>query len=312
MRKFNYSIIALALLVWACGGTPTQPQEPREPQAGEGVVQLPLTSTGADGQRYRLVGATFIITGTQSATIADTSADTVRLPLIAGTYTIRLEGPWRMERVEAPGQPVPASLISPNPMAFSLEEGQTRNVRFLFKLPGNGTADVGFTVDTGGWFRGTLNFEQMPPEPENSLASLVGTSVPFVISWGTAEVSRVDEFGTKSLYVEAGLPTVQFGGPYSELLHDRIAPALQTGALGFSLSTTPDGLTTFSGFDLIAEPNGAFALHIEDLPPFPGVLDAEGFPAARPFDFESFVSLTNHGPQDGHVFGMAAVNASVQ
>lgn len=309
MRKFNYSIIALAMLVWACGGSPTQPQEP---QAGEGVVQLPLTSTGPDGQSYRLVGATFAITGTQSATITDTSTDVVNVPLVAGNYTIQLEGEWHIERVDAPGQALPASLISPNPMAFSLEEGQTRSVRFLFKLPGNGNADVGFTVDTGGWFTGTLAFGPMPPDPQNSLASLAGTSVPFAISWSTATVVRANEGGEKVLYVEAGFPTVQFGGPYSELLHDRIAPALQKSPLGFHVRATHGGSISFSGFELMPIEGEPFRLHLEPVMSVPGVLDAEGFPATRPFNFESIFNLTTFGPLVGYSNGIATVNASVQ
>ncbi|MFP2926866.1 hypothetical protein ACLESO_17035 [Pyxidicoccus sp. 3LG] len=312
MRKFNCSVIALALLVWACGGASST--EKLEPLPNEGVLQLPLTTTSTDGQRYRLVGATFAITGTQSLNITDTSADTVAVPLPAGTYSIRLEGQWRLERVEAPGQTVLASLMSPNPTAFSLAEGETRSVRFLFKVPGNGTADVGFTVDSGGWLSGTFDFEPLPePVPENSLSVLAGTSVPFIISWDTATLTRDSSFGERHLRVATGPITVQFGGAYSELLHDRLAPALQgSGPLQFSLFAFPYGEVEFSGLEMHPQPGGQFELIMQDALVGSAVLDSEGFPAARPFDFEAPIELMRLGQEYGYVRGTARMNASAR
>ncbi len=312
MRKLNFSAVVMAVLMMACGGAPS-PQEPREPQAGEGVVQLPLITTSADGQRYRLVGATFAITGTQSATITDTSLDTVSVPLPAGNYSIRLEGNWSIERVDAPGQPVQASLISPNPMAFSLSERETRAVRFLFKVPGHGTADVGFTVDTGGWFKGTLNFYPMDPNsPDNALASLGGTNVPFMISWSTATVTRSTMGSDKALNVNAGPLTIQFGGPYSELLHDRIAPALQSVPLYFDIIAMNDGRLFFTGFNLEQFQGERFGLRMEAPMYFTGALDADGYPAPRPFNVEAPVTLRKMGFPGGAVSGMASMNASAE
>ncbi|MCP3137974.1 hypothetical protein [Pyxidicoccus xibeiensis] len=311
MRKFNCSVIALALLVWACGGASST--EPREPLAHEGVIQLPLTTTSADGQRYRLVGATFAITGTQSLNITDTSVDTLSVPLPAGPYSIRLEGEWRIERVEAPGQTVPASLMSPNPMAFSLLEGETRTVRFLFKVPGNGTADVGFTVDSGGWLSGTFDFDPLPqPEPFNTLGELAGRSVPFIISWNTATVTRVG--GPRGFEVRTGPITVQFGGPYSELLHDRLAPSFeQGGPINFSLLAFEYGEVMFIPWAFHSRESENYELGLESVDVTSGGLDAEGYPSLRPVNFETPFRLMQVTPDNfGRAEGTVRVNLSVR
>ncbi|WP_164001915.1 hypothetical protein [Pyxidicoccus caerfyrddinensis] len=318
MLKFNFSAIAIALLMAACGGAPSTQQEPREPQAGEGVLQLPLTSTTSEGQRYRLVGATFAITGPQSVNITDTSPDTVSVPLPAGAYSIRLEGQWHLERADAPGQSVQASLISPNPMAFSLDEGQARAVRFIFKVPGSATADVGISVDTAGWVTGTFDFAPNDPEgdPLNSLASLAGTSVPFVINWDTATVIRVNEGYPKAITVETGPITVQFGGAYSELLHDSLATSLQGAQARFSVLAMGGGLLAFSGvqFQFPGGQREPFNLSIgPSNGPFAGVVDENGLPAARPFDVQTPCYLSRSTPGlFGHVEGTARINVSAQ
>jgi hypothetical protein len=307
------------LFMAACGGAPSTQQEPREPQAGEGVLQLPMTSTTSDGQRYRLVGATFAITGPQSVNITDTSPDTVSVPLPAGAYSIRLEGQWHLERADAPGQSVQASLVSPNPMPFSLDEGQARAVRFIFKIPGSATADVGISVDTAGWFTGTFDFAPNDPEgyPQNPLESLAGTSVPFVISWNTATVIRQNEEYSKAIMVETGPITVQFGGAYSELLHDRLATSLQGAQARFTVLAIGGGLLDFSGIQL-QFPDGnrrdRFELSIErSNGPFVGVVDENGLPAARPFDVQTpfHLMLATPGPI-GYATGTARMNVSAQ
>ncbi|WP_164014072.1 hypothetical protein [Pyxidicoccus trucidator] len=315
MPKFNFSAVVIALFIAACGGSPSgQPQEPVEPQPGEGVVQIPLVTTSADGQRYRLVGATFTITGPQSVIITDTSTDTVSVPLPAGNYSIRLEGQWSLERVEAPGQPVQASLMSPNPMAFSLVERETLPVRFLFKVPANGTADVGFSVDTGGWFAGTFEFGFLPegPSPFNTFSVLEGRSVPFVMSWDTATAIR-DYDGWRSIRVTTGPITVQFGGPYTEVLHDRLATTLRGQTFQFSLMATEQGSILMPSVVIHSRPGTGFELSMDTPPNFSMVLDAEGYPSARPFDFQTpFTLMEISDSRFGRIQGTARVNASAR
>ncbi|QSQ25719.1 hypothetical protein JY651_12635 [Pyxidicoccus parkwayensis] len=316
MRKFNFSLVAIALLMAACGGAPVEKSEPVVPQAGEGVVQLPMTSTTSEGVQYRLVGATFAITGPKSVNISDTSPDTVSVVLPAGAYSIRLEGQWHLERTDAPGQTVQASLISPNPMAFSLDEGQTRAVRFIFKTPGNATADVGITVDTAGWMAGTLDFDPVFPGPPNILEPLGGTSLPFVISWSTSTVTRVNEQYTKFIRVETGPITVQFGGPYSTLIHDRIAPSLQGARVRFDVFGAAEGVIRFSNFELFREGDSVtspFLLEMADTMVVSGVVDEQQMPAARPFTASAPVILRSYQMQSsGFVRGTANMTVSAQ
>jgi hypothetical protein len=271
----------------ACGGQPSGgPQEPVEPAAGEGVVQLPLVSTSTDGQRYRLVGASFEITGPRSVTLTDTTPDTLNLPLPAGAYTIRINGNWTMERVGPPAEPVQATLVSPNPLPFTIDEGQVRAVRFQFKFPGDGQANVGITVDSGGYVTGTIAFEQVISDntTPNPFASLAGQSVPFLISWDTATLTRESMGSDRMVSVQTGPVHVQFGGPYSQLLHDRVAPGLQGLPTSFSLRASSYGGFFFTGFRLMAFQGEPYELEI-GAANFTGALDADGYPATRPFEY---------------------------
>ncbi|MFP2906873.1 hypothetical protein ACLESD_17870 [Pyxidicoccus sp. 3LFB2] len=276
-----------------------------EPQPGEGVVQLPLTTQGPEGQLYRLVGATFTITGPKSVTLTDDSpAPTVSVALPAGAYTIQLTPGWSMERQGATPETVQASLVSPNPLPFTIQEGQTRTVRFVFKLPGNGNADVGFTVDTGGWISGTFEFPPLTgPSNGNPFEVLAGTSVPFIISYETAMLTRQDSF-EKTLVVQTSPITLQFGGTYSELLHERVTQAFNGSPISFSIrAMNNDGRSIFYGFQLFSTQGEEFNLTVHPGLPFSGVLDAEGYPTARPFQLDSYYSLHKPGTPSGQVSG---------
>src|SRR5262249_1816521 len=109
-----------------CGGGSTEPVVPE----GSGRLELPLIAQGPDGGPYQLVNATFIITGPQNLTITHTSSDEVTVPLIAGVYSIRLDGNWHLDRSEERGQPIPAELFSPNPMTFAGESDYCPTRRF--------------------------------------------------------------------------------------------------------------------------------------------------------------------------------------
>ncbi|NTX54768.1 hypothetical protein [Myxococcus sp. CA039A] len=222
MKKLNLSALLLTLLVAACGGSSGTGLD--DVPESEGVIQVPLITTGTGGQTFRLVGATFDITGPKNHTITDTSADTVAVQLPAGGYTIQLQGEWHIERVGAPGQSIPATLISPNPLSFTVAEGEARTVRFLFKTPAEGTTDVGFSVDTGGWLAGTLDFTGSPIPPSSELYELTGKTVPFAISFESAQVRQGNDssFGSH-LMVTTSPVSVQFGGAYSAVLNERVA-----------------------------------------------------------------------------------------
>ncbi|RKH69793.1 hypothetical protein D7W81_10390 [Corallococcus aberystwythensis] len=274
---------AIALLAVACG----EVSETSTPvlRDGEGLVELPLVSTSA-GRSYKLVGATFAITGPQNTSVTDTSAETVSVPLIAGAYSIQLNEGWHVERTDAPGVTVPVTLVSPNPMTFTLGEGETRPVRFLFKVPEDGTANVGIGVDTGGWISGTIQFEPyvgpLPADPPDYFAELRGKSVPFVINFESATVTRVDEYWSKRVLVETGPITFQFGGAPSAVLQ-QFASALRGLPLYFTLEGGSQGAGWVPMIHL-QHPSGSFMMDLEVSRALVEV-DSEGFPLMTPFSF---------------------------
>ncbi|WP_146210085.1 hypothetical protein [Vitiosangium sp. GDMCC 1.1324] len=301
MRLWNFGAYVLALLVVACGG---ESVPVTQGQGAEGTLRLPLVSPGPYGD-YRLVGATFNITGPQTVTITDTSPDTVHAALMAGAYTIELAGSWHLERTDAPGTVVPAQLLSPNPLSFYVTKDQLSDVRFLFKIAGSGAADVGFKVDQGGWIAGTLQFtaRESPGNGPSVLDELVGKSVPFVIGFESSALNR----GTsRDLNVQAiGPLTVQFGGPHSDLLAHVAASISRYSYVYFNLRATPSGLIESGPIQIWSED---FALELLPSAPSPGVLDSEGYPAPRLFQFETEGALrSSHEPGNG-VRGPASVN----
>ncbi|MBZ4373669.1 hypothetical protein [Corallococcus sp. AS-1-6] len=285
MHMLKWFVGALALLALACG----EVSETSTPvvRDGEGLLELPLVSTSA-GRTYRLVGATFDITGPQNATITDTTAETVLLPLMAGTYTLQMNGDWHVERTDAPGVTVPVTLVSPNPMSFTLTEGETRPVRFLFKVPGDGTVDVGIGVDTGGWISGTIHFDSRPPPPPGSppdvFADVGGRQIPYVISYESATVTRTLDYGSYLTTIQTSPVTVQFGGATGAAFQQQVVSALQGRTLTFSISS--DGSPTTYVSALIVE-NMERGVRFELMlnTPLASGVDANGYAILRPTDF---------------------------
>ncbi|WP_284667146.1 hypothetical protein [Myxococcus sp. SDU36] len=259
------------------------------------------------------MGATFVITGTESLTITDTSPDTLAVPLMAGAYSIRLEGEWHVERVGTPSEIVPATLISPNPMAFSIVERETLDVRFLFKIPADGNANVGITVDEGGWITGTMSFtEYWPQDPSNEYAELVGQDVPFTISFESAVLTR-DYFD--GLTVETGELVVQFGGPYSTLLHGNIAKSLNGDTARFQLTRNDSDLIYFHNFmtmGMSVTGYTPYSLNLSGQHLFRGVLDSERIPVSQPFPFSSEVTLWRYNSSGEYLYGVATGTGTPQ
>ena len=281
MRLLNLGACVLALVVVACGGG-TVTLDPQE----AGTLQLPLSTSGADGKVYRLVGATFHITGTQTVTVTDTAADTVQTTLQAGSYSIQLATGWRMERADAPGTAVPATLLSPNPLPFFVKKGETTQVRFLFKLPGDGTADVGIHVDSGGWFAGTFRFDSLEGDtgPSNPYGALVGKTVPFVISFESFTTTW--DTWDKITHVRTGPSTLQFGGAPSAQL-ERVAATLKGQPFFFNLRADPAGKVLFTEGSIIEPSSGLRIVFSSSFEPFTGVLDSAGLPVFESFSFDT-------------------------
>jgi hypothetical protein len=301
MRLWNLGACVLALLVVSCGGE-TGTVEPKT----EGTLRLPLVSPAPDGKMYKLVGATFNITGPQTVTLTDTSADTVQTTLLAGAYTLELAGTWQMERMDAPGTPVPAQLLSPNPLPFFVKKGETSEVRFLFKLPGEGTANVGIRVDSGGWISGTIQFtgREYPNEGPGMFDELLGKSVPFVISFESYTLNQ--ESWTSQMYVYTGPTIVQFGGPPSESLA-RVAAAMKDESAMFSLRSVGNGVIEFGGV-MIRDMQTGYELTTHP-GSFSGEVDAQGYPLFQPFEVQTSATLRGQAYFDA-VYGPADVNVS--
>ncbi|NOK19118.1 hypothetical protein [Corallococcus carmarthensis] len=291
MQMLKWWVGALALLALACG----EVSEPSTPvvRDGEGLLELPLVSTSA-GRSYKLVGATFAITGPQNATITDTSAESVSLALIAGTYSIQMNGDWHVERTDVPGVTVPVTLVSPNPMTFTLGEGESRPVRFLFKVPEDGTADVGIGVDSGGWISGTLQFEASPPpgsRPPSIFDGLNGKSIPFVISYESATVARSSGSYPKQVQVQTAPVTFQLGGAVPEEVMQQFVPALQGRSMEFSVSASGPGYSYAVHLFLENLENG---VRLELHPRMIIGADAEGYPLLVPTSMQAGdASLSN-------------------
>lgn len=302
MKLWNLGAWALALLMVACGDPATV-----DPQT-EGTLKLPLTSPAADGSVYKLVGASFTITGPKTVTLTDTSADTVETKLYAGSYTIELGGTWRMERADAPGTSVPVELASPNPLPFFVRKGEVTEVRFQFKLPGEGTANVGIVVDNSAWLSGTVQFaERENAGPPEKFDELLGKSVPFIINLQSYTASKSS--WSKDLYVDGIVGSVQFGGAPSEML-ERVAASLKGGRIYFSLSAYT-GSTSFNGFNLASQSGYAgYEFIVAPGGNFAGPVDSEGYPLFRAFEVPTTqATLKSYSGYDG-VRGPASLKVS--
>nr|BDT32583.1 hypothetical protein MFMH1_22520 [Myxococcus sp. MH1] len=290
MGLSRWGTCLLALMFVACGdGVGLEPPS----EATQGTLRLPLTAQSPEGA-VKLVGATFNITGAQTVFISDTSADTLTVPLIEGDYTIELGGSWHLERLSAPGTPLSAQRLSPSVLAFSVIQGKLTEVRYLFKLAGSGGVDVGIQVDNGGSISGTLTFTQHEGPPDSEFASLVGKSVPFVISFETSRVVR-EGGGPKAISVETGPIFVQFGGPDGALLEKHVSPFFKGRSFLFRVTSLPNGYQVLSTFLIEGVGSGApldFVSH--ESQPFRGTVDPGGYPETTPFEFQSTMVFSLH------------------
>jgi hypothetical protein len=132
-------------------------------QEAMGTVTFMLSATGASGEVYRLRSATFMVTGPETKSIMSPTdpADTlsaITSQLLPGAYQIALATGWQMWRIPSAGNPVaiPATLISPATLPFTVTSGQDSKVIYQFDVagdalvPGTLTIGIGVTeVDAG-------------------------------------------------------------------------------------------------------------------------------------------------------------------
>lgn len=145
-------LTTLGLWLGGCGS-----EDPGKLNTGR--VDAQLVTTAASGTSYRLESVTLTIDGPTPTTLVgdDTDPDETILAaeLDAGAYTAILEPGWTLVRLDEEG-PVPeeATLLSPNPAAFTITSGAVTSLTLTFQTSGGviqfapGTLEVDIDVVT--------------------------------------------------------------------------------------------------------------------------------------------------------------------
>ena len=149
-------VFCLCLLLTALSSLPScSTSRPERQESTAGSVSLPLQATAASGNVYQLQNAAFTVLDgagnvvTQVSTSAFAATDTtLRVPLQAGSYSLRLESGWQMVRVAgAAPTPVTAALTSPNPIPITVQSNQNTPAAFAFNVQGEGNVGFGGNLD---------------------------------------------------------------------------------------------------------------------------------------------------------------------
>jgi hypothetical protein len=153
--RFSMGLLVALALMTSCGSD----------QVSEGEVghlNLTLQSTGPSGVLYQLRSATFDIesvagTGVQeSVSSEDNLGDpSIDVTLANGPYRLTLQDGWSMEHSanSVPFSPIPAELVSANPVFVDVVANQVTSVTFVFQVDadtivfGSGTISLDFDVD---------------------------------------------------------------------------------------------------------------------------------------------------------------------
>lgn len=143
---------------------------------GVGTVRMPLRAVSDDGTEYQLRQAEFDISGPQTVTVLSEdylTQDAAQVVLGVGDYQVELTGTWQMERiVDGMPEAVEATLVSGNPVAFSIQDQGVSAVTFRFEVEGEvvemgeGVLELRIEVD---------EIESDPdPDPGTQLWSIAG------------------------------------------------------------------------------------------------------------------------------------------
>jgi hypothetical protein len=113
------------------------------PELPIGQLRLGLAS-GIGEAQYRLADANFSIDGAAQLTLssgADPDTDSLQRALPVGDYSVELLPGWRLERRSSLGtEPAAATLVSSNPMDFSIQAGELTSLTFQFRTSGEAQA----------------------------------------------------------------------------------------------------------------------------------------------------------------------------
>jgi hypothetical protein len=157
---FFAALLSIGAGLGGCSAAPSAPGRTLNENAGS--VHVPLTTTGnVSHAQYKLGPASFLITGEpggpfQPLTVAaDGAQSSLEVPLNPGVYSVTLEDGWTLQQgTPAAGNagtqwsPVTATLTTPNPQTFSVQQYQSTDVNFLFHL-GLSAVNLGIGVDEG-------------------------------------------------------------------------------------------------------------------------------------------------------------------
>jgi hypothetical protein len=136
--RLSYALLAwlAACIALACSGRASD-----VPDDSLGTLSMQL-STEVNGVTYRLSGALFDLAGPETA-IFDSDDDpeltVISATLARGDYRMLLRQGWQLLRQSSPDavfEPVEATLVSENPRAFTIEEGETTRVAYVFETNG--------------------------------------------------------------------------------------------------------------------------------------------------------------------------------
>jgi hypothetical protein len=156
--RWSYALLAwlAACIAVACSGSGSDAADD-----STGTLSMQL-STEVNGVIYRLSGARFDVTGIVDASFDsddDPDLTAISATLARGDYSILLRDGWRLLRQSSPDavfEAVEAALISENPRLFTIEEGETTRVAYVFETNGviidlgNGFLEVAIeVVETG-------------------------------------------------------------------------------------------------------------------------------------------------------------------
>jgi len=123
----SISTLALSVALLACSDLPELPI---------GQLRLGLAS-GTGEQQYRLADANFSIDGAAQLELRssdDPNEDSLQRALPVGDYSIELLPGWRLERQSSLGaEPAAGTLISSNPLEFSIQSGELTTLAFQFR-----------------------------------------------------------------------------------------------------------------------------------------------------------------------------------
>jgi hypothetical protein len=146
-RLLTHLVLFLPIAAGGCSGA--------APSA-TGTLSMPLSAQAASGTVYHLHGSVSIDGGATHVSLA-ADGDALETALPIGAYTLTVQSGWTLDQVAADGseQPVAASLVSANPSAFAISDGQVTRLRLQLAVegmnlaPGQGALQLGVDVDDG-------------------------------------------------------------------------------------------------------------------------------------------------------------------